>query len=469
MSEYFIESNIIIEDVETVCNTIQSLSKRTNFCIKDIGDFICEEPFTKFYLDEKMNLKKENDYGNKVLWLDTGFQAEDGKAIFISLLANGSEYSGHFVGTAATLSRKIREHYTQYKRAINKNLQVFYLKYQAMLSKRTTQHITDKFAYIKEDSTELMFKDAYACVGATLDNGGLEDSIGLDNLNESVVEGMMATALKNAGVSLNKSCPISVEMDDQDEHEEVIQKKIPSWILDLYDGLLMNTWKKPEGLDRYIKIIGARIQQIIDQKKTEYYIMNNLRSVVINTGLIDKFGTDVLILYKMNLSENNYRAYNVVMSKTELLTENFKIEDIKRELKPINFNDQSIILDASFNDFDINYKSLAHIIEERIERFPESYRTMKADVLAFKIKSALEIGLKLQHRDQNYAKPVYSTKQTGISWYLPLHIHNSLSEEPELVMVIKKAEAFYQVKTILVYDDNIKDRITAMTLYSNSW
>lgn len=448
MSDFHIAQNIIIEDVDTVCKTIQTMSKRTGFTIEDIAAFINQEYFTKFYLDEKLNIKKAEDSANKVLWLDSGFQVSDGKAIFISLLLNGGEYAGFFVGTAATLSKKIAEHYPRNKSMITRNLSIFYNKYQAMLPKREHPHITDLFAELKEEERLSPDSVTSECAATTETN--------------RVDTSQIATALKSVGLTPN------TEAFDEYQEEES-NKMPPDWVMDLYDELLINTWKRPEGLDRYIKIIGARIQTFIEQKRTEYYIMNNIHSVVVNSGLIDKFGMDVLIYYKLHLRENCYKAYNIIMSKTELLNENFDIKDIKRELVPIQFTEDAITLKASLDDFDINYKSLAHIIDERIDRFPESYRGMKADVLAAKIKSSLEIGLKLQQRDHNYAKPVYSTKHEGVSWYLPLHIHNSLSEPPELVMVIKKVDAFYQVKTILLYDDNIKDRITAMALYGNSW
>lgn len=471
MSEYNIESNIIIDDVEAVCSNIQYLTKRINFEMEDIASFIRNEYFTKFYLDEKMNIRKEGEYGNKYLWLDTGFQAEDGKAIFISLLPEGEEYAGHYVGTAVTLSKKIGERYSQYKSTISKNQKMFFLKYQSMLPKRTTKHITDNFPQIKaeESNSAPTYKSIINADNSYKEYAPTVEPMDAHVMQVGETQGSMAIALKSIGLSMNTNSSTTVEADDLEEQEDLIPKKIPEWVLDLYDELLINTWRRPEGLDRYIKIIGARILKLIEQKKTEYYIMNKIKSVVINTGLIDKFGSDVLIYYKVNLSENCYKAYNVVMSKSELLTEDFAVADIKRELKPIQFNDEDIILKASLHDFDINYKSLAHIIDERTERFPNVYRSMKSDVLASKIKSALEIGLKLQQRDHNYAKPVYSTKQSGVSWYLPLHIHKSLSEAPELVMIIKKVDAFYQVKTILPYDDNIKDRITVMALYGNSW
>ena len=487
MSECHIDEKIIIEDVETVLVNLQNISKRNHLTMEEIAEFVREETYTKFYLDEKMNIRKETDYGNKYLWLDTGYQVPDGKPIFISLLPSGEEYSGYFVGTAPSLAKKISERYPQYRTSINKNLKMFPLKYRAMLGKRKVPHLgVDKQAEEPELKAASLPQSAYVEEAVQESAAAVMPFPEMDSFEP---ETSMAEAIRNAGMTITKNAIYEPEIqihevlqnpeplervtqdtfEDYDEYEDLAPKKIEEWVQDLYDELLINTWQRTEGLDRFLKIIGTRIQQLIDKKKTEYYIMNRIRSVVINTGLVDKFGSDVLVYYKINRMENGYKAYNVVMSKTELLAEGFSVQDIKRELKPIQFNDEPMVLMASLSDFDINYRSLAHIVNERIDRFPDIYQDMKSDVLAAKIKSALEIGLKLQQRDHNYAKPVYSTRQMGISWYMPLHIHKSLSEAPELVMVIKKVEEFYQVKTILNYDDNIKDRITAMALYGNSW
>jgi hypothetical protein len=52
---------------------------------------------------------------------------------------------------------------------------------------------------------------------------------------------------------------------------------------------------------------------------------------------------------------------------------------------------------------------------------------------------------------------------------MPLHINKELTEEPELVLVIRKNGDFYEIKTIISYDDNMKDRITALSLYNGLW
>ena len=116
-----------------------------------------------------------------------------------------------------------------------------------------------------------------------------------------------------------------------------------------------------------------------------------------------------------------------------------------------------------------NQNCLIHIIQERRERFPESIRSQSDSKIAGQIMNALERGIKMQRRDRSFAKASYSGKSGTISWFMPLHIDAPLSEDPELVMVVRRSGDFYEIKTILSYDDELKDRITALSLYSKLW
>lgn len=53
---------------------------------------------------------------------------------------------------------------------------------------------------------------------------------------------------------------------------------------------------------------------------------------------------------------------------------------------------------------------------------------------------------------------------------MPLYINNKINQKPEMVLVIRKVREFYEIKTVLTYDDSeTKDKITAMYLYRNVW
>lgn len=77
--------------------------------------------------------------------------------------------------------------------------------------------------------------------------------------------------------------------------------------------------------------------------------------------------------------------------------------------------------------------------------------------------------IRLDVRDSSFAKPSYSTLTGTISWMIPLHINREFTEEPELVLVLRKAGEFYEIKTILPYDDETKDKLTDLSLYGRLW
>ena len=53
---------------------------------------------------------------------------------------------------------------------------------------------------------------------------------------------------------------------------------------------------------------------------------------------------------------------------------------------------------------------------------------------------------------------------------LPLHINSGLSEAPEFGLILaKKGKDWYEVKTAVPYDDDVKDRLTASSLYGKAW
>ena len=238
----------------------------------------------------------------------------------------------------------------------------------------------------------------------------------------------------------------------------------------IYGRLLFPNWKSMKGLDRYIKIIGARITQLVDAGRTEYFVANKTKSAIVNTGMMDLFGNDFLVLYRYYEKYKTYIAERVIESKQDYLNYGFTKEQSMMQIEPISFFDEKEeVFNPKKEDFDINQNCLIHIIQERRERFPESIRSQSDSKIAGQIMNALERGIKMQRRDRSFAKASYSGKSGTISWFMPLHIDAPLSEDPELVMVVRRSGDFYEIKTILSYDDELKDRITALSLYSKLW
>jgi hypothetical protein len=443
MEEILISENIIIDEVDETVERLRLFSNINALEIDDVVDFIKTEKYTHFYFDEKMNLKEEGERGVRYLWLDTGLEGSTNKRpIFLSLLSQDGYFIGHYTGDWKFLSGNIASYFPSNTRFINGNAKRFESKYNKKIEKRERKHLTEKY------------KESSAVENETV-----------------VIEKPMTSVARNMFTNGIHACDFpmateSVEPETKVEHEPAVPTDITDGV---YDSLMINNWKTKAGLDRYLKVIGCRIVQLVEQNKDEFYILNNIRSAVVNTGLLNQFGADIFVLYRLNITYNVYMAYKIMESKSDYLENGFTKEQILKEIRPINFFDEETNFTADIDDFDVNHRSLQHIIEERRERFPENVRSLSSNTIATKINNALELGLKMQKRDRNYAKPIYSTKTKSISWLMPLHINNELMEEPELVLVVRRNKEFYEIKTIIPYDDELKDRITALSLYNGLW
>lgn len=245
--------------------------------------------------------------------------------------------------------------------------------------------------------------------------------------------------------------------------------------LEVFNNLLVPNWKTEKGLDRYLKTIGTRLAQLIDRGEDQYYVLNKYKDAIVNTGIMDKFGNDFLVLYRMNLSGKfseygNYKPEKLIRSKADFMSNEFTKDQAIRGISPISFIDGDVKgFCPSIEDFDLDTKDLCHMIEERRSRFPENLQSVSSVDITSKLRNELMMGLRMLQHDRSYVKLLYSAKCGKAMWLLPFHINTSIMEDPELVMVITKSGEFYHVKTIYWYTDYVKDKITALSLYSKVW
>lgn len=420
-----VKENYIINDIENVKMYIEDLTKY-EINIESMINFIETEKRTDFCFSAILQTREPKDKDATIVWLDSGYVTPKGEAIFISLKKSVTNeepyyiYAGYYVGTAGYLSKGIRDHNQAYAGTIKENFERFKSKYYKKIEQRNIKHLESNSLNIQEITTLK---------------------------NEEEIEDINTNIIKN-----------DVELVDE-----------------IYDKLLYPMFNSKSGLERYIKILGKRITQLVndnwDVHETDSYVMNEIKSVIVNSGLINKMGLDYMIQYRYHVGQKMYIAYNLVESKRDYIKYKYTREQAMKKLKPIMFVDDSSqeILNATMDDFDISQRSLLHIIKERRERFPEEIQDEDSELIARYLFSAVERGIKILRRDPSYIKPTYSGETGTISWYMPFHIKRKFTEEPELVIVIRKVDEFFEIKTILPYDDEIKDRITALALYSKIW
>ena len=426
-SEISINNQILIDSVEHVLTGLNNQTPFRDIDINDVVEFIRNEENTVFFLNDKLEITRNMAPDSVYLWVDTGFISRYGHPLFISMISRDGYFSGHYVGDSKFLSEKAIEFYPRNRNVIHRNETVFNEKYKKLTANRKTSSLNEKY----KDKIEPI-----------------------------------------ATVNCRKTSDIARESRTV-KHTNEYREKEPSELVKDLEGILMfNSWSSIRGLDRYIKILGCRLAQLIEQGKNEYFVLNQLQSAIINTGLLDRYGEDIYLMYKKHVGFGFYVPDKIVESKKDYISEGFAKDksDVVSSLKPIDFFDEGQrTFDADIDDIDLTSRALGHMIEERKDRFPENIRAMSDASIAVKIKSALELGLKLQKRDGSYAKPGYSGASKTISWMLPLHINRDLNDTPELVLVLRKVDQFYEFKTILPYDDELQDKLIDLSLYGRSW
>lgn len=426
-SEISINNQILIDSVEHVLIGLNNQTAFRDIDINDVVEFIRKEENTVFFLNDKLEITRNMAPDSVYLWVDTGFISRYGHPLFISMISRDGYFSGHYVGDSKFLSEKAIEFYPRNRNVIHRNETVFNEKYKKLTANRKTSSLNEKY----KDKIEPI-----------------------------------------ATVNCRKTSDIARESRTVKHTNEYWEKEPSELVKDLEGILMFNSWSSIRGLDRYIKILGCRLAQLIEQGKNEYFVLNQLQSAIINTGLLDRYGEDIYLMYKKHVGFGFYVPDKIVESKKDYISEGFAKDksDVVSSLKPIDFFDEGQrTFDADIGDIDLTSRALGHMIEERKDRFPENIRAMSDASIAVKIKSALELGLKLQKRDGSYAKPGYSGASKTISWMLPLHINRDLNDTPELVLVLRKVDQFYEVKTILPYDDELKDKLIDLSLYGRSW
>lgn len=238
----------------------------------------------------------------------------------------------------------------------------------------------------------------------------------------------------------------------------------------VYDSLLIHNWHSICGLDKFLKLVGCRLETLVKQNRNEFFIMNDKKYVIVNTGLFDKFGNDIKVIYRYHKKNERFEPFLMIQSKLTYIENGFTKEQASEDILPIRLYDKDDIFDAEYKDFDINFKALEHIVEERRDRFPEMLKNVGASIIADKIDKSLKIAIEMNKRDDSYIKPYFCSGYENISWAIPLHIETEMGEKPELIMVCKKSnEYFYEIKTILPYDEEVQDKLLAVKLYSNLW
>ena len=177
-----------------------------------------------------------------------------------------------------------------------------------------------------------------------------------------------------------------------------------------------------------------------------------------NTNLIDKFGHDLDIMGDVLLLGGRETICNLEMCPSKLSLRKLGFENYE-PLPPKFFEDINEIVFHCEWDIDCNVLKYEHIIEQRIERFPDKYKGLEADDLGQKMDNAIEFAKKIAQRNYKFIIPMYYPTAHRIQLLMPIYLDTSYSSQPDFALVLTPHanERVYVPETILGLDEVYQD------------
>lgn len=211
----------------------------------------------------------------------------------------------------------------------------------------------------------------------------------------------------------------------------------------------------------YIKPLMRFVYNIISNSKpgddsrnkgNGYVFSSNRKKLLINTNLVDCYGNAIYIIdHTPNEKSYTRKTLTVMQSKSSLVADGFTVESIRQLPGHVKFFDKSeYIFDACIEDFDLeDDEHLDHIINDRRNRFPESYRNVPAKIIADKLKNSVEQAIQISEIDYRYVMPMYNPKLNELEFLIPFYLDNHYGQKPELAIIVSKKQSFWKVFTII--------------------
>ena len=100
-----------------------------------------------------------------------------------------------------------------------------------------------------------------------------------------------------------------------------------------------------------------------------------------------------------------------------------------------------------------------HIIEERISRFPQEYKSSNTTELGQKLLAAIKLAKKIAQRNYRFIVPMYYPTRKDIQFLMPIYLNKSYSDRPDFALVLTphKENKIYTLETILGLNEVYQD------------
>lgn len=194
------------------------------------------------------------------------------------------------------------------------------------------------------------------------------------------------------------------------------------------------------------------------QKENKIVFNKKKDKVLFNTNLLDKFAHDLIIVGDIVVIGGKTSITN--LQKNPPLSELRKLGfDNTNPLPPEFFNDINEIVFHCDWEIDCNSNRYTHIIEQRLERFPDKYKTFDKSVLSHKLDNAIKFAQKIAQRNYKFIVPMYYPRSHRIQLLMPIYLENSSTSQPDFALVLTPVPDYklYTPETILGLEDVYQD------------
>lgn len=262
--------------------------------------------------------------------------------------------------------------------------------------------------------------------------------------------------------SIRKTMALSFKMGDFyfesfDACEEFLQ--------DIADSTIPESWKfknKPSVLRH--PILKMYLETIFVKLKKEDKVLKSAdgKYIMFNTNLLDKFFHAMYIIAEVKQADDLEVYLHPIRTAEESYStlRKYGFEGAHPE-PPVFFDDVNEVIFNTSSDWriDKDYNSLSHIIEQRIDRFPQNMRDKSPDALARKLYDAIDYALAIAQRNYKYIVPIYYPRFNSISFLMPIFLDGAYSASPDFALVLQtdRENKMYIAKTILDLETGYQD------------
>ena len=210
----------------------------------------------------------------------------------------------------------------------------------------------------------------------------------------------------------------------------------------------------------------------VENRGTGYVYSEDKRKLLFNTNLIDTYGNFIYVIdHTPNTTQYFKKRLSIMQSKTGLIEEGFKLEDIRKLPGTVQFvkDPRDCVFTGKIDDFDLeDDEHLNHIINERRMRFPDSYKDVSCKNICDKLKTSIEQAIRISEIDHRYIVPLYNIVHDEVEFMIPFHLDTHYGQRPELAIIIANKRGLWKIFTVLHVEDAY-DNARLLCNHGNTW